>query len=664
MSINTKVEAISTPAPRVGPGTQLHLTIPTTSQVLPEGTYTVSIKQPEQRACIKRMKVDELEVELKDLAAGQTFRIHKQQDAVSFVILFTEDTTALSQINGIELQIANTAKNTGGGTTIYQPLIVDIPAPIPTVISRKDSVPTGYTRNIARFEMIRTACERLKFSSYVEAVDLLLCKGVTDISTTRFAERTNRLLNRRSLPFTGDDAYLVLKAATEAYVLLNASMQSEGTYDSGPTDTAARLRANRIGAIPVPEYPIADAAADFDSNGLLPYFQLIYARLPNEALKKNVFPVVESGIILPYHQENIQASLPNGRSESSPDAEERMTLRTDVRQCVGILQDRMQRPLMVELIWSYWHEQAMLAQTMYAIRNRVQNISESPGTDPLAHMEIGPLRPLNTLLWTYIQDEQHRLTVSRRNFEYEHQYGLSLRGKALRTLQPAERRSKFLEAFHNLLYLASVYFKEDDDTNRKADAFPVLHALKEVHFLLSEGAHNQFGDLPTTSRIEMMMEQWLLARPEFQRFLPTRESIAYPEAWMGTVDAMKTVQGWTSTSVIFFSDLAQFGEMLLLSIRYEAWAEEKDRDVAANWAKCFRSEIQGYTHAFRIVTGVDLSLEPAGLAAEDRRRDPSDLILQRWEDQRRTGSARPVASRLPAAPSGGVAVNARLRGKS
>jgi hypothetical protein len=323
----------------------------------------------------------------------------------------------------------------------------------------------------------------------------------------------------------------------------------------------------------------------------------------------------------------------------------------------------MRRPLMVELIWSYWHEQAMLAQTMYAIRNRVQNVSENAAGDPLAHLEIGPLRPLNTLLWTYIQDEQHRLTVSRRNFEYEHQYGLSLRGKALRALQPVDRRSRFLEAFHNLLYLASVYFKEDDDTNRKADAFPVLHALKEVHFLLSEGAHNQFGELPVTSRIEMMMEQWLLSRPEFQRFLPTRESIAYPEGWMGSVDAMKTLQGWTSTSVMFYTDLARFGEMLLLSIRYEAWSEIIDRDMAANWAKMFRNEIQGYTHAYRIVTGVDLQHDGSATAAEDRRRDPAVLIQQRWEEQRREGNARSSQIRVAGAPTAGVPPIVR-RGKA
>jgi hypothetical protein len=172
--------------------------------------------------------------------------------------------------------------------------------------------------------------------------------------------------------------------------------------------------------------------------------------------------------------------------------------------------------------------------------------------------------------------------------------------------------------------------------------------------------------LPTTSRVEMLMEQWLLSRPEFQQFLPSRDSIAYPESWMGSVDAMKSIQGWTSTSVIFFSDLARFGEQLLLSIRYDRWSDVTDRDEAANWAKLWRSEIQGYIHAFRIVTGVDLSLEPAGLAAEERRRDPSLLIQQRWEEQKRTGNAKPMAGRMFSSPTIGSYVPAprRLPSKS
>ena len=48
--------------------------------------------------------------------------------------------------------------------------------------------------------------------------------------------------------------------------------------------------------------------------------------------------------------------------------------------------------------------------------------------------------------------------------------------------------------------------------------------------MLAQGAHNQFGDLPSTARQEMLMQQWLLARPEFREFLPTRIMVAVPRA--------------------------------------------------------------------------------------------------------------------------------------
>ena len=126
----------------------------------------------------------------------------------------------------------------------------------------------------------------------------------------------------------------------------------------------------------------------------------------------------------------------------------------------------------------------------------------------------------------------------RRNYEYDHHYGLRLEGKAVPRLRGADSRSRFIEAFHNLLRACAVFYRQDDDTTVKADAFPVLNALKEVHLILSQGAHNQFGDLPSTARIEMLLQQWLLARPEFREFLPTRIMVAYPEPWMDRVDAM------------------------------------------------------------------------------------------------------------------------------
>ena len=78
--------------------------------------------------------------------------------------------------------------------------------------------------------------------------------------------------------------------------------------------------------------------------------------------------------------------------------------------------------------------------------------------------------------------------------------------------------------------LCTVFYKEDDDTTVVADGFPVLNALREVHLLLTQGAHNQYGDLPWTARQECLMQQWILARPEMREFLPRRIMVDYPEA--------------------------------------------------------------------------------------------------------------------------------------
>ena len=147
-------------------------------------------------------------------------------------------------------------------------------------------------------------------------------------------------------------------------------------------------------------------------------------------------------------------------------------------------------------------------------------------------VEIDPLRPLNNLLWGWVQDEQHRLTIPRRAYEYDHEYGLKLLGKAVPAIRGADSRSRFLEGFHTLLLLCSIFYKEDDDTTVMADGFPVLNALREVHLLLTQGAHNQYGDLPWTARQEFLMQQWILARPEMREFLPRRIMVDYPEPWM------------------------------------------------------------------------------------------------------------------------------------
>ncbi|CAN7296022.1 carboxypeptidase-like regulatory domain-containing protein [Pseudoduganella sp. LjRoot289] len=467
-----------------------------------------------------------------------------------------------------------------------------VPSPISgnvgVSLSRTETEPT---EDLPLWTLIRNSTEALSFTNYLAFMDKLFCDpngGLPDNDRQRIA--FNNLKQRRALPFNDSDSYRVLKAATEAFVMVNCGVLNL-PLAFRPGEDAAYLDRRDI--------PNGGSLADVLANEYLETVDGTTLTLPYLAVIRRKLPDI------PINVGGAEADL-----------------------CFGIIQERLSNPCLVELIWSYWQEEGMLVQTMNAITQRFQNLrAPGHGLDPLANTEIDMLRPLNNLLWGYTQDEQHRLTVVRRNYEYDHHYGVRLDGKAVRQFRPADSRSKFLEAFHHLLRLLTSFYKQDDDTTVKADAFPVLNALKEVHLILSQGAHNQFGDLPSTARIEMLMQQWLLGRPEFREFLPTRVMVAYPEPWMDRVDAMKKLQGWTDTSVMHFRALAMFGEQLLLSIRYGNWSDIYESTQAFNWARFWRPQAQGYIHAYRAATGVDLSVDGSDVASDATL--PSVLLRQR-----------------------------------
>jgi hypothetical protein len=451
---------------------------------------------------------------------------------------------------------------------------------LPVALRRTATAPTP---DLALWTIIRKSTEALSFQNYSNFMDIVLC-GVTPPAGTDPRGDVKSLQRRRSLPYTDADAYRLLKVSTEAFLMVNCGV--DFTQPNFIPDDLLELT-QRVST---------------DIRGL-----------DLDRLWNNYLKTVNGGpdLTVPY-LELVRRNLSDSPLNDfifSRDPTDTVEARLS-RECYGILRTKLTQPCLLELIWNYWHEEGMLVQTMRAISRRFQNVRAPREPDPLALVEIDPLRPLNNLIWGYIQDEQHRLSITRRAYEYLHHYGLDLQGQAVPTLRGADNRSKFIEAFHNLLYLCSIFFKEDDDTTVVADGFPILNALKDVHLLLSEGAHNQFGDLPSTSRIEMLMEQWLLARPEFTQFLPTRVMVAYPAAWMNRVDAMKTVQRWSDVSVLHFANLGDFGERILLSTRYGAWSTVNNPVQAANWARFWRAEIQGYTHAYRAVTGVDITEYP------------------------------------------------------
>jgi hypothetical protein len=457
---------------------------------------------------------------------------------------------------------------------------------------------TGTSNDVPLWVVIRNSTELLSFNNYQRFMDTLFCGGPDAArANSKEVNRFNTLRQQRFLPFTDTDAYRLVKAATEAFVMVNCGVAlSDPPPDTPEVQDLLERRGIRLSRTLEDLWNEYLVPIDGGPERMLPYLALIRAKLPDVAIKTAAF-------------------------DDAP---------REGDKCFGILQDKLTHPCLLELIWSYWQEEGMLVQTINAITRRFQNVRGMLSNDPLANLEIDPLRPLNNLLWGYLQDEQHRLSVVRRNYEYDHHYGLRLEGSAIRDMRAADTRSKFLEAFHHLLHLCAAFFKQDDDTTVVADGFPVLNGLKEVHLILSQGAHNQFGDLPSTARIEMLMQQWLMARPEFREFLPTRVMVAYPEPWMDRVDAMKKLQGWTDTSVLHFRNLALFGEQILLAIRYGAWSDVNDAVQAANWARFWRAEIQGYTHAYRSVTGADLTADRVDFTL------PSVLLRNRLAVQHRS----------------------------
>ncbi len=107
--------------------------------------------------------------------------------------------------------------------------------------------------------------------------------------------------------------------------------------------------------------------------------------------------------------------------------------------------------------------------------------------------------------------------------------------------------------------------------------------------------------------------------------------VPYPEAWMDRAAVLNTLHGWTKTSVLHFRDLGVFGEQILLSIRFGAWSTVFNRDQAANWAIFWRPQIQNYMHAYRAVTGVDLTREDGAMIDAQQ---PSTHLLRRLKEQK------------------------------
>jgi hypothetical protein len=497
--------------------------------------------------------------------------------------------------------------NVTGRVGIDGPVTLNPPAaPIPVVSA--GSVKVSLQRSTANttddqslWVAIRDRTSVMGFSWYENFIDRVLCRE-QDVP-----QHLKERRDRSQLAY-GVDAYQLLKAATETFLLFKCGV-IRTPEQFLPTEKRFNRIKNQEESRLGRSLSLADVRTEltrYIGSGNLPYIDRVLDSLDE--------PIADDDELGTETVSPMSQIIPALDRESSP-------------FCNTVLDAGPFYPLMLELIWSYWNEEGMLVQAMNAISLRFQNKRLPGDNNPLSNLELSPLRPLSNLLWGYIQDEPFRLTVARRAYEYSHQYGLTLVGKAVPGMQPADHRSKFLEAFHSLLHQVAVFYKEDSDTTVIANGFPLLNSLKEVHMLLAEGAHNQFGDLPWTARVEMLIQQWLLSRRELRDFLRGRPMVPYKEPWMGQVDSLRRMLGWGDTPVTHFRDLASFGEQILLSIRYGDWINVDDEDAAKNWARYWKPEIQGYVHAYRAATGMDLTAEDPGRQINSA--SPSMLLQRR-----------------------------------
>ena len=172
------------------------------------------------------------------------------------------------------------------------------------------------TTDMALWTVIRASTTALSFNSYKKFIDDVMCDK--DPGTQGECES-------KSLPYPGVDAYSLVKCVTEVFLMTHCGVALEDFSQLALNLFEEQARYGR-------DVTQTDLNQLWDAylvevNGgnpvkTLPYLALIRSRLGDVALKDD---------------------LSNGSSQA------------EVSNCFGILRDKLARPCLLELIWSYWH---------------------------------------------------------------------------------------------------------------------------------------------------------------------------------------------------------------------------------------------------------------------------------------------------------------------
>jgi hypothetical protein len=233
------------------------------------------------------------------------------------------------------------------------------------------------TNDLALWVAIRNHAKLISFggiskgavgSGYQGFIDRVLCTGTPPISSGNIIEprgeacgsaqehaATVGTLTTQSKqypnPLFGMTAYELLKTATEVFLLLYCGVVIRDRDVLGNTDVLGNpifSRDEELGRLGLTNnIDFVTLLTTYLGPGRLPYIQrIVRTAFPDEVLIDSVF-------------------------------------------CTGLLRSKVDCPCLIELIWSYWHEEGMLAQTLNAISRRFQNVRGPGDRDALAHLVVG-----------------------------------------------------------------------------------------------------------------------------------------------------------------------------------------------------------------------------------------------------------------------------------
>src|SRR5262245_17217504 len=195
---------------------------------------------------------------------------------------------------------------------------------------------TALTADVAHWRAILNHTEVLSFNHYLRFMEMVFCNerdlsGLPPFEQTRFLQKEalgRGLLTRRLLPFIDTDAYRLLKVATEAFVMVNCGIMASPRpfFDSRDSGYFARrdvpFPTNGLDSLFTTDY-LTQVTGGGAGALTLPYLAVIRRKLGD--IDINIGPFQFSA------------------DQSS--------------ECYGILQEKLTNPCLLELIWSYWHEE-------------------------------------------------------------------------------------------------------------------------------------------------------------------------------------------------------------------------------------------------------------------------------------------------------------------